>query len=177
MSNSSRPNLSLKSEQSASQQLKPEVSGTPGPGRLRPDCQVLIVTESRHGRKRSSCEQQHQLHKHHRDSCERNETFGASMGSTGHFAYSLEPPPSTEKQTSPVLPRPLAVSSAVSSQWMVRTSALAGEWDRELPREENSTSGHHLGRTCVVRSYGESTADRGRTSGTNDRLISVEELD
>nr|CAI9705276.1 unnamed protein product [Rangifer tarandus platyrhynchus] len=139
MSNSSRPNLSLKSEQSASQQLKPEVSGTPGPGRLRPDCQVLIVTESRHG--------------------------------------SLEPPPSTEKQTSPVLPRPLAVSSAVSSQWMVRTSALAGEWDRELPREENSTSGHHLGRTCVVRSYGESTADRGRTSGTNDRLISVEELD
>ena len=99
------------------------------------------------------------------------------MGSTGHFVYSLEPPPSTGKQTSPVLPGPLAVSSAVSSQWMVRTSALAGEGGRELPREENSTSRHHLGRTCVVRSYGESTADRGRTSGTNDRLTSVEELD
>lgn len=62
-------------------------------------------------RKRSSCEQQHQLHKHHRDSCERNKTFGASMGSTGHFVYSLEHPPSTEKHTSLVLPGPLAVSS------------------------------------------------------------------
>lgn len=65
---------------------------------------------------------------------------------------------------------------AVFSQWMVRTSALARE-GQELPKEENCTSRHHLGRTCVVRSYGESTADRGRSPGTNDRLISVEELD
>lgn len=62
-------------------------------------------------RKSSSCEQQHQLHKHHRDSCERNKTFRASMGSTGHFVYSLEHPPSTEKHTSLVLPGLLAVSS------------------------------------------------------------------
>lgn len=33
------------------------------------------------------------------------------MGSTGHFVYSLEHPPSTEKHTSLVLPGPLAVSS------------------------------------------------------------------
>lgn len=139
--------------------------------------QNLLNLKKKKKRKSSSCEQQHQLHKHHRDSCGWNKTFRASMGSTGHSctAWNIHLP---QKSTPPWFsPGRWPSPPAVFSQWMVRTSALAGEGGRELPKEENCTSRHHLGRTCVVRSYGESMADRGRSPGTNDRLISVEELD